>query len=72
MIGLAMIAAVAQAPVLLAHNDELQWRMFVRASLEVPAPAPRGSARMRDLENSLRGLTDVRARIAKMKGPTGL
>ena len=72
MIGLAMIAAVAQAPVLLAQNDELQWRMFVRASVEAPAPAPRGSARMRDVENSLRGLTDERIRIARTKGPTGL
>ena len=72
MIGLAMIAAVAQAPVLLAQNDELQWRMFVRASVEAPAPTPRGSARMRDVENSLRGLTDERIRIARTKGPTGL
>jgi hypothetical protein len=72
MIGLAMIAAAARGPVLLARNDELQWRMFVRASLEAPAPAPHASVRVRQLEDTLRGVTDSRVRMSRVKGPTGL
>jgi hypothetical protein len=73
MIGLALIAAAAQGPVLLARNDEVQWRMFVRAGYEAAAPErARPTARLRELEEALHGLTDRTQRPASIKGPTGL
>jgi len=71
MIGL-ILAAAAQGPVLLASNDEARWRNFIRASLEGPPPAERGSnARVRQLESVVRGLRqdEVTRRLA---GPSGL
>jgi hypothetical protein len=71
MIGL-ILAAAAQGPVLLASNDEAQWRNFIRASLEGPPPAERASnARVRQLESVVRALRqdEVTRRLA---GPSGL
>jgi hypothetical protein len=73
MIGLMICAAAAaQAPVQLAANDEARWRMFIRASLQSPAPAtqPDGS-RMRELEGIVRRLRDDRERL-RVAGPSGL
>lgn len=74
MIGIAlMAAAAAQAPLLLASNDEVQWRSFVRASLQRPAaPAARGRdvSRLRQLQGVVRGLGDDRR--AGISGPSGL
>lgn len=76
MIGIMLLAAAANAPVLLASNDEVQWRMFVRASLQsAPAPAARrhGSSRLRQLEGIVRRLGDDRpARTQRLAGPSGL
>ncbi|HEX6374713.1 MAG TPA: hypothetical protein VFZ91_03225 [Allosphingosinicella sp.] len=75
MIGIALLAAAAQAPVLLASNDEAQWRLFVRASLQRPAvPAARGrdASRLRQLEGVVRGLGNDRARTQSLAGPAGL
>lgn len=71
MIGLMMIAAAAQAPVQLASNDEARWRMFVRASLQSPAPAEGDNSRIRDLEGVVRRLRDDRERL-RVAGPSGL
>jgi len=71
MIGIAMLAAAAQAPVLLASADEQQWRRFVRASLQRPAPPPprvREGMRLRQLQGVVRNLGDDRAE----PGPYGL
>lgn len=70
MIGMMILAAAAQAPVLLASNDETQWRLFVRASLQRPAvPGSRDASRLRQLQGVVRGLEDRRSVIP---GPSGL
>ena len=70
MIGIAILAAAAQAPVLLARNDEAQWRLFVRASLQRPATEARGASRLRQLQGVVRSLgDDPRSGI---EGPSGL
>jgi hypothetical protein len=64
-----MLAAAANAPVILARADEAQWRMFVRASVERSA-SPRDS-RLRQLEGAVRRLgTDQEAQ--RLAGPAGL
>jgi hypothetical protein len=69
MIGMLMLAAAANAPVILAARDEAQWRMFVRASLQRAAP-PRGT-RLRQLEGAVRRLgTEQEAQ--RLAGPAGL
>lgn len=71
MIGIAMLAAAAQAPVLLARNEEAQWRLFVRASLQRPAaPDARGASRLRQLQGVVRSLDDDRR--SEVPGPSGL
>jgi hypothetical protein len=75
MIGIMLLAAAAQAPVLLASNDEAQWRLFVRASLQRPGvPAPRGRAvsRLRHLEGVVRGLGEDPRPVQRLSGPSGL
>ncbi|HEX8241466.1 MAG TPA: hypothetical protein VF574_17150 [Allosphingosinicella sp.] len=69
MMGLLMFAAAANAPVMLARADEAQWRLFVRASLQRPAP-PRGS-RLRQLEGVVRQLGAER-NAPRLAGPAGL
>ncbi len=69
MMGILMFAAAANAPVMLARADEAQWRLFVRASLQRPAP-PRG-ARLRQLQGTVRALGDDR-RGVQVAGPSGL
>jgi hypothetical protein len=69
MIGILMLAAAANAPVMLAARDETQWRMFVRASLQ-PPEAPRGT-RLRQLEGVVRRLGTER-RDVQVAGPSGL
>ena len=69
MIGMLMLAAAANAPVMLAARDETQWRTFVRASLQRPVP-PRGT-RLRQLEGVVRGLGAER-RDVQVAGPSGL
>jgi hypothetical protein len=69
MMGIVLFAAAANAPVQLAARDETQWRMFVRASLQRPAP-PRGS-RLKQLEGVVRRLgTELEAQ--RLAGPAGL
>ena len=71
MIGMILMAAAAQAPVLLASNDEAQWRKFVRASVQRPAaPAAQPPSRLRQLQGVVRGLGDDRG--ARIPGPSGL
>jgi len=72
MIGIALLAAAANAPVTLAANDEAQWRRFVRASVQRPAaPAP---SRLMHLQGVVRRLGDDRAAHghAGSAGPYGL
>jgi len=69
MIGILMLAAAASAPVQLAGRDEAQWRMFVRSSLQRPAP-PRGS-RLQQLEGVVRRLGAERD-AQRLAGPAGL
>jgi hypothetical protein len=70
MMGLAFLAAAAaSAPVQLARNDDAQWRMFVRASLQRPAPAR--ATRIRQLEGVVRGLGAER-QVVQVAGPSGL
>lgn len=69
MIGLMMLAAAANAPVILARADEAQWRMFVRASVERSA-APRDS-RLRQLQGAVHALGDDRRGLG-VAGPSGL
>jgi hypothetical protein len=69
MMGILMFAAAANAPAMLAVRDEAQWRMFVRASLQRPAP-PQG-ARLRQLEGVVRRL-GADGRGAQVAGPSGL
>ena len=68
MIAIAFLAAAAQAPVMLASNDEAQWRRFVRASVQ--RPAARAPSRLRQLQGVVHGLSDDRR--AKIPGPSGL
>jgi len=71
MIGIALLAAAAQAPVLLASNDEAQWRLFVRASLQRPAvQGGRDASRLRQLQGVVRNLGDDRR--SQVPGPSGL
>jgi hypothetical protein len=70
MMGLMMLAAAANAPVMLARADEAQWRLFVRASLQRPPP-PRG-ARLRQLEGVVRRLGAEQAPTEQLAGPAGL
>ncbi|HEY0414409.1 MAG TPA: hypothetical protein VGD66_14840 [Allosphingosinicella sp.] len=67
-----LLAVAAQAPVLLASNDETRWRMFVRASLQsrTAAPEPDGS-RLKELEGVVRRLRED-AGTRGMAGPSGL
>jgi hypothetical protein len=70
MMGILLYAAAAaNAPVQLAGRDEAQWRMFVRASLQRPAP-PRAS-RLKQLQGTVRALADDRLRV-QIAGPSGL
>jgi len=69
MMTLLMLAAAAGAPVQLASRDEAQWRMFVRSSLQRPAP-PRGS-RLQQLEGVVRRLGAERD-TRRLAGPEGL
>jgi hypothetical protein len=71
MIGMFLLAAAAQAPTLLASNDEAQWRRFVRASVQRPAaPASRArpATRLMQLQGVVRRLGDDR----REPGPYGL
>jgi hypothetical protein len=71
MIAIALLAAAANAPVILASNDEAQWRRFVRASVQRPAaPAARSPSRLLQLQGVVRRLDDDRAGPAA--GPYGL
>lgn len=75
MIGIALMAAAAQAPVLLAAHDEAQWRRFVRASVQRPAaasPGSRSGSRLLQLEGVVRRLGDDRGRSPGAGGPYGL
>ena len=69
MMTMLMFAAAANAPMQLATRDEAQWRMFVRASLQRPAP-PRAS-RLRQLEGVVRSLGAER-NAQRVAGPAGL
>jgi hypothetical protein len=69
MMGILMFAAAANAPVMLAARDEAQWRSFVRASLQRPAPA-RGS-RLRQLQGTVGALGEDRHGV-RVAGPSGL
>lgn len=69
MMGIMLFAAAANAPMQLASRDEAQWRMFVRASLQRPAP-PRGS-RLQHLEGVVRRLGAERPAV-EVAGPSGL
>ena len=69
MIGMVMLAAAANAPVMLAARDETQWRTFVRASLQRPAPT--GGSRLRQLEGAVRRLGADRLDV-QVAGPSGL
>lgn len=69
MMGIMLFAAAANAPVMLARADEAQWRMFVRASLQRPAP-PR-DARLRQLEGVVRRL-GAEQEAQRLAGPAGL
>jgi hypothetical protein len=67
------MAAAAQAPVILAANDEQQWRRFVRSSVQrSAAPAARGPGGLRlwQLQGIVRGLPDDRR--DRLAGPSGL
>jgi hypothetical protein len=65
-------AAAANAPVILAANDEAQWRRFVRSSVQRPAaPAARGPSRMLQLQGVVRRLDDDRT-AQSAAGPYGL
>jgi hypothetical protein len=74
MIGIALMAAAAHAPVLLAANDEAQWRRFVRASLQRPsiAAAGRPASRLMQLQGVVRRLGDDTDARGSAMGPFGL
>ena len=67
MIAIALLAAAANAPVILAAGDEAQWRRFVRTSVQ--RPAARAPSRLLQLQGVVRRLDDE-ARAAA--GPYGL
>jgi hypothetical protein len=72
MFTIALLAAAAHAPVMLAANDEAQWRRFVRASVQRPAaPVP---PRLLQLQGVVRGLGNDRGGLgqANAPGPYGL
>ena len=69
MMGILMMAAAANAPVMLAASDEAQWRTFVRASRQRPA-APQDT-RLRQLEGVVRRL-GAEQRDLQVAGPSGL
>jgi hypothetical protein len=69
MMGLMMLAAAANAPVMLASRDEAQWRLFVRASVQRPA-VERGT-RLKHLEGVVRRL-GAEQRELQVAGPSGL
>ena len=69
MMGMLMFAAAATGPVMIAARDDTQWRTFVRASLQRPAP-PRGS-RLQQLEGVVRRLGAERE-AQRLAGPAGL
>ncbi len=72
MIAIALWAAAAGAPVVLAANDETQWRRFVRSSVQRPAaPSARGPSRLLQLQGVVRRLDDERSAPAAA-GPYGL
>jgi hypothetical protein len=68
MMTILMFAAAANAPVMLAGRDEAQWRMFVRTSLQRPAPR---ATRLRQLEGVVRRLGMERD-DRRLAGPAGL
>lgn len=69
MMGMLMFAAAAtNAPVMLARADEAHWRLFVRASLQ--RPAPRGT-RLQHLQGVVRQLGAERD-AQRLAGPAGL
>lgn len=68
MMGMMLFAAAANAPVQLAARDEAQWRLFVRTSLQRPAP-PR--SRLEQLEEVVRRLGTERE-SRRLAGPAGL
>lgn len=71
MIAIALLAA-ANAPVMLAANDEAQWRRFVRASLQRPAaPSARAPSRLLELQGVVRRLDEDRSGRGAA-GPYGL
>jgi hypothetical protein len=71
MIAIAFLAAAAQAPVILAANDEAQWRRFVRTSLQRPAGRP--PSRLLQLQGVVRRLDDDRSGSSpSAAGPYGL
>lgn len=71
MIGIALMAAAANAPVILAASDEAQWRRFVRASVQRPAGPP--PSRLMHLQGVVRRLGADRARAqGDANGPYGL
>ncbi|HEX8620556.1 MAG TPA: hypothetical protein VF718_01155 [Allosphingosinicella sp.] len=70
MIAIALLAAAANAPLLLAANDEAQWRRFVRASVQGPAsPTARAPSRLLHLQGVVRRLDE---RLPRASGPYGL
>jgi hypothetical protein len=74
MIAIALwAAAAANAPVMLAANDEAQWRRFVRASVQRPAaPSTRMPSRLLQLQGVVRRLDDDRSGGGEAPGPFGL
>jgi hypothetical protein len=70
MMAILMFAAAANAPVTIAARDEAQWRTFVRASLQRPAPS--GGARLRQLQGTVRALGDDSLGATEVAGPSGL
>lgn len=70
MIAIALLAAAANAPVILAANDEAQWRRFVRVSLQRPAPPV--PTRLLHLQGVVRRLDGDRTARSQAAGPFGL
>ena len=68
MIAIALWAAAANAPVILAAGDDAQWRRFVRASVQ--RPAGRAPSRLLQLQGVVRRLDDEARGTAA--GPYGL
>jgi len=72
MMAMMFFAAAANAPVMLAANDEAQWRRFARASLQ--PPAVRAPSRLMQLQGVVRRLGDDRGTRSQpaAAGPYGL